>query len=195
MRVPFHRAGVSIIFLCLAAGGRAQDRGPRRTPVTSEEVGQAIAKSLRGVLPREPSSPAWGFEIPLAVPAANPHALQVVSMCRDADPELLRVRLACDKPGACLPFLAYVKADKPVPVHSCGPQEAREPRSPRPARIVHAGDRATAVMVTAGFRMSAAVRCLDGGGIGETIRVRAQEGRIFRARISGPAQVEVKGGE
>jgi hypothetical protein len=55
---------------------------------------------------------------------------------------------------------------------------------------IRAGDRATAVFRTAGLRMSASVVCLDRGSEGEIIRVRSQNGQVFRARISGPALLD-----
>jgi flagella basal body P-ring formation protein FlgA len=45
-------------------------------------------------------------------------------------------------------------------------------------------------LLSNGFRMTASVTCLDPGGAGEVIRVRALDGHIFRARISGPALLE-----
>lgn len=71
----------------------------------------------------------------------------------------------------------------------------REP-SPRASLTVaskpaiRAGDRATAVYVADRLRMSASVICLERGREGEVIRVRSQDGHIFRARVSGPAQLE-----
>jgi flagella basal body P-ring formation protein FlgA len=38
--------------------------------------------------------------------------------------------------------------------------------------------------------MTAAVTCLDRGARGEIVRVRGQEGHIFRARVTGVALVE-----
>jgi flagella basal body P-ring formation protein FlgA len=56
---------------------------------------------------------------------------------------------------------------------------------------VRAGDRAVAVFLTNRLRMTASVTCLEHGREGEVIRVRSQDGHIFRARISGPALLEV----
>ncbi len=160
-----------------------------RTPVTVAEVNQAIASELRARLPDEAPSPAWDVDIPLAVPAAGAHKLRVRAVCRDSDGGLLRFHLACSEPGACLPFLAYVRIAAPVPAPSCGIEAA--PRTGLPARpIVHAGERATAVLVAAGLRMSAAVTCLESGAPGDKIRVRGEQGRIFRARVGGPGWVE-----
>ena len=65
--------------------------------------------------------------------------------------------------------------------------------SPRPVVVkptVSPGDRAVAVFVSNHFKMSATVICLDRGREGEVIRVRSQNGQVFRARISGPALLE-----
>jgi len=55
---------------------------------------------------------------------------------------------------------------------------------------VRAGDRATAVFLSARLRISASVTCLERGREGEVIRVRNEDGQVFRARISGPALLE-----
>jgi flagella basal body P-ring formation protein FlgA len=47
------------------------------------------------------------------------------------------------------------------------------------------------VFVSDRLRMTASVTCLERGREGEVIRVRGEEGNIFRARISGPARLEV----
>ncbi len=48
-----------------------------------------------------------------------------------------------------------------------------------------------AVFLSNRLRMTASVTCLERGREGEVIRVRSQDGRVFRARISGPARLEV----
>lgn len=53
------------------------------------------------------------------------------------------------------------------------------------------GDPAIAVFTGNGMRMTASVTCLDRGREGETVRVRGPDGNVFRARISGPATLEV----
>jgi len=52
------------------------------------------------------------------------------------------------------------------------------------------GDRATAVFLSSRLRMTANVICLERGREGAVIRVRSQDGHVFRARISGSARVE-----
>jgi hypothetical protein len=59
-----------------------------------------------------------------------------------------------------------------------------------PKPTVRTGERATAVFLTQHMRMTASVTCMDRGREGEIIRVRAPDGHIFRARITGPALLE-----
>jgi hypothetical protein len=71
------------------------------------------------------------------------------------------------------------------------PRRAVEPSpKPSPKLVVRAGDRATAVFLSNRLRMTASVTCLERGREGEVIRVRSRDGRVFRARISGPARLE-----
>jgi len=56
--------------------------------------------------------------------------------------------------------------------------------------MVRTGDRATAVFLFEHLRMTASVTCLERGREGEVIRVRGPDGRVFQARISGPALLE-----
>jgi len=124
------------------------------------------------------------------VPAAGAHKLRVTAVCRDIDARLLRFQLACSEPGACLPFLTYVRIAAPVPAPSCGMEAAPRTGSPQRPPAVHAGERATAVLVAAGLRMSAAVTCLESGARGDEIRVRGEQGRVFHVRVAGPGSVE-----
>jgi hypothetical protein len=64
------------------------------------------------------------------------------------------------------------------------------PPQPPPKPTVRAGDRATAVFLADRLRMTASVTCLERGREGEVIRVRGQDGYVFRARISGPGLLE-----
>jgi flagella basal body P-ring formation protein FlgA len=68
-----------------------------------------------------------------------------------------------------------------------------DPRSgpchPRKA-IVRSGDRATVVFRGSQLNLTALVTCLERGAAGDVIRVRNQDGQIFRARVSAPARLE-----
>ncbi len=166
--------------------------------VTAEEARRVVVAELRlrgvgeGELPR-----AEDVEVPLAVPARAGASLRVTSACWDAEAARVRFRLECRVTGACLPFLVYVRSAAHAQAASCqlGPraQASGEARARVAAPDVHPGERARAVMVASGIRMTAAVICLDRGARGEIVRVRGGEGRIFRARVAGPALVETLG--
>ena len=166
----------------------------RYSRISGEIVRASIMAELRtrGIdeakLPR-----AEDIEVPLAVPTRAGASLRVTAMCRDTDASRVRFRLECRESGACLPFLAYVRMGSHAEAASC--QVPRKQASPAGAATpaVHAGERATAVLVAAGIRMTAPVTCMDRGARGEIIRVRGGEGRIFRARVTAPALVEVVG--
>lgn len=76
-------------------------------------------------------------------------------------------------------------------VESCRPGLEPRPALELARRLaIRAGDRAMVVFVSSNFRMTASVTCLEPGRDGQIIRVRNQEGHIFRARITGPALLE-----
>ncbi len=172
------------------------------TPVTRQEVWQALVAEFheRGLselqLPRIDD-----LDLPMAVPAIPGRKLHVSSACWDAVSRRTQFRLECSEPGQCLPFLAYVhahsrdKADAGAYAGSCGSaSESRlapeTPPKPLAKPTVRAGDRATAVFVSDRLRITASVTCLERGREGEVIRVRGEQGQVFRARISGPALLE-----
>ena len=122
----------------------------------------------------------------------------MLSACWDERPERTQFRLECGVPGACLPFLVYLpwKAryqGDPNPgthVPSCRQVSGARPPEAAPKPAIRPGDRARAVFLSAGLRMTASVICLDRGREGEVIRVRAGAGHIFRARVSGPGMLD-----
>ncbi len=182
--------------------------GTPSSPVTRQEVWQAVVAELRERGQPERQLPrVEDIDLPVALPALAGRKLRVLSSCRDAGPRRTQFRLECGAPGQCLPFLAYlrnyvrghvrddVNADPIAPAASCrlasGPHPAPEV-SPKPApqSTVRAGDPATSVFVAGRLRLTARVTCLERGREGAVIRVRSQDGHIFRARISGPALLE-----
>ena len=136
--------------------------------------------------------------LPVALPALSGRKLRVSSACWDEGPERTQFRLECGEPGQCLPFLAYVHVqnrDAGARAGSCRQEAPSRPAPEAPVKplakpAMRAGDRATAVFLSARLRISASVTCLERGREGEVIRVRNEDGQIFRARISGPALLE-----
>lgn len=183
------------------------------TPVTRQEVWQAVEAELRirGLSARQLPR-VEDLDLPAALPALAGRRLWVSSACWDKGPRRTQFRLECGEPGECLPFLVYVhdrvhdrgddhgddrgNADSGARAGPCRMASGRHAArgvSPKPLLkpTVRAGDRATAVFVSDRLRMTASVTCLERGREGEVIRVRGEEGNIFRARISGPARLEV----
>jgi len=173
------------------------DTGP--TPVTRQEVWQAVVAELRRRGLSEPQLPQIeDLDLPFAQPALAGRQLRVSSACWDEGPERTQFRLECGEPGQCLPFLAYVHVqnrDAGARAGSCRQESPSRPAPEAPVKAlakpaVRAGDRATAVFLSARLRISASVTCLERGREGEVIRVRNEDGQVFRARISGPALLE-----
>ena len=193
--IPTHIFALAVLVSAVAPSrpAWAGEQASAAFPITAAEARQPIVDELRArgfgneELPR-----LEDLQLPVAVPARVGRTLRVASVCWDPDAKRARFRLQCEEAGACVPFLVYVRAAERARAASCrlegfaqlAGSQAREP-------VVHPGERATAVLVAAGLRMSAAVVCLERGARGEVIRVRGQEGNIFRARVAGPALVEV----
>jgi len=165
----------------------------RTIPVTRQEVWQAVVDELgkRGIseqqLPR-----VEDLDLPVALPALPGRSLRVSSACRDEGVGRTRFRLQCREPGQCLPFLVYVR-DFPGDdrnAASCRLPSPRLAAQAKPIAVVRAGERATAVFLADRLRMTASVTCLERGNQGAIIRVRGQDGHVFRARISGHALLE-----
>jgi hypothetical protein len=177
------------------------------TPVTRQEVWQAVLAELRVQGLSDEKLPAIeDLDLPVALPARPGRTLRISSVCWDAGRRRTEFHFECGAPGQCLPFLAYVRDD----VHgnanaggragSCRVSGSRLPQSrlapeaapqSSPQPTVRPGDRATAVFLFDRLRMTTSVTCLQRGREGEVIRVRGPDGRIFQARISGPALLEV----
>ena len=190
--------------LSAEASGTPPDVQP--TPVTRQEVWQAVVAELHERGLSEPQLPRIDdLDLPVAVPAAAGRKLRVSSACWDEGRERTQFRLECAEPGQCLPFLVYVhvhlrdsdegKANGSARAGLCrvasGSRPALEaPPKPLAKPAVRAGDRATAVFVSDRLRITASVTCLERGREGDVIRVRSEEGQVFRARISGPALLE-----
>jgi len=208
--------GMALIAGSLPVGLSAQlADGP--TPVTREEVWQAVLGELgqRGVSEQQ-LPPIEGLDLPAPPPARAGRKLQVASACWDEGRQRLQFRLQCAVTGECLPFLAYLSRAHLQSVDlqgvlgadredaACrmvtGPRVS-DPSASRPAvkstlqpasqPTMRPGDPAIAVFTGNGMRMTASVTCLDRGREGETVRVRGPDGNVFRARISGPATLEV----
>ena len=162
------------------------------TPITRQEVWQAVAGKLRGRAWPEAKLPTIDeLDLPVSLPARARRSLRVTSFCWDAARQRSQFRLECDTSGECLPFLAYMRMS--LGGENAGSCQRRAPGQAQraPAKTtVRAGDRATAVFAAGNLRMSARVTCLERGRMGEVIRVRNEAGHIFRARVTNPVLLE-----
>ena len=188
----------SVLLVELSAGLPAKDSRTPPTTSTRQEVWQAVVAELQ----REGLAEQWlprieDLDLPGALQALAGRRLHVSSACWDEGPRRTQFRLECGEPGRCLPFLVYlhehVRDDQHANAVGGSCRLASEPRrAPEslPKPVLRAGDRATAVFLSNRLRMTASVTCLERGREGAVIRVRSQDGRVFRARISGPARLE-----
>ena len=188
--------GIAASSLLSAQPAGEESRSPwvaRPTLVTRQEVWQAVVDELgkRGLselqLPR-----VEDLDLPVALRALDGRSLRVSSTCWDEGLGRTRFRLQCREPKECLPFLVYVRdfREEDRNADSCRLPSPRPAAQARPIAVVRAGERATAVFVADRLRMTASVTCLERGNEGAIIRVRSQDGHVFRARISGPALLE-----
>ncbi len=177
----------------------AQDARPPRTPITRAEVWQAVTIELRQRgLREEKLLRAEDIDLPALIPAAASRTLRVSMVCWDADLGRAQFQLECREPGHCIPFLAYAEAGRYTAVGSekiarsscrnASPQ--RSVSSATRKAIVRSGDRATVLFRGSQLNLTALVTCLERGAAGDVIRVRNQDGQIFRARVSARARLE-----
>jgi len=177
----------------------AQDARPPRTAITRSEVWQAVTIELRQRGGREEKLlRAEEIVLPALIPGAASRTLRVSMVCWDADLGRAQFQLECREPGQCVPFLAYAEAGRSTAMgsekitrSSCrngSPQ--RSVSSATRKAIVRSGDRATVLFRGSQLNLTALVTCLERGAAGDVIRVRNQDGQIFRARVSTPARLE-----
>ena len=172
--------------------------GTPSTATTRQEVWQAVVAELKREGMAEQRLPRIeDLDQPGALPALAGRRLRVSSACWDEGPRRTQFRVECGEPRQCLPFLVYlhehVRDDQNANARAGSCRAASQPRraaEPSPKPVLRAGERATAVFLSNRLRMTASVICLERGREGEVIRVRSQDGRVFRARISGPARLE-----
>jgi Chaperone for flagella basal body P-ring formation len=156
-------------------------------PVTREEVWQAVASDLRQRgLHKEQLPSTEDLDLPVAVPAAEGRTLRVAAACWEAGLARLQFRLECREPGQCIPFLAYARTTEKIMLGSCRSKSAAPPHKV----AVRPGQRAMLVSDSNRLRLTTSVTCLERGAEGDIVRVKNQDGHIFRARVAAPAVLE-----
>ena len=170
-----------------------------RTPVTREEVWQAIVAELRqrGVSEDQMVS-VDELEIPSLVPAIEGRVVRVSMVCWDAELQRAQFQMECSKAGQCVPFLAYAATARSTAMgskkfsgSSCRVNKiSADAPAPTHKTLVRVGEHATVFFRGNALNMTSLVTCLERGAEGDLIRVRNQDGQIFRARVFGPARLE-----
>jgi len=138
------------------------------------------------------------IDLPALIPAAASRTLRVSMVCWDADLGRAQFQLECREPGQCVPFLVSAEAGRSTAMGSekiaGGSCRNGSPLRPSPSTtrkaIVRSGDRATVLFRGSQLNLTALVTCLERGAAGDVIRVRNQDGQIFRARVSAHARLE-----
>lgn len=167
------------------------------TPLTRGEVLLTIAAELRARgVPGDQLPQIDDIELPAAIPAATGRALRVSAACWNEDLSRAQFRLECREARQCLPFFAYLRGGRPGITLSLIGRSCQASSGPHLARsgsrkaVVRAGDRVTVVYGGRRMRVTAMATCLDRGAEGDIIRVRNQDGHIFRARVSSATLLE-----
>ena len=166
-----------------------QEARTPQTPVTREEIHRAVTDELRQQGVREDELPRLDdIELPAALFAAAGRTLRVAAVRWEADRARAQFRLECAS-GQCVPFLVDVRVERSA-FHALLISKPPSKQA-RPPTVVRTGDRARVVFLGDRLHLAAAVTCLEHGAEGDIIRVRNQDGAIFRARILGPGWLEV----
>jgi len=169
-----------------------------RTPIRRDEVQAIIAADLRSRGFDDPLVPrVESLELPGAITATPNHSLHMLSVCWDRATDRAQFRLECRVHSECLPFIvsAHLEQQLIAPASDAFPacQIASAKKAASPAHhdpVVRVGDSATVVFHGDRMRLAVRVTCLERGAEGEVVRVRNQDGHVFRARVAGPALLE-----
>jgi hypothetical protein len=190
----------TFLVIAIATGTllHAEDAWPSLTPITRDEVWQAVTVELRQRGVREDQLlGAEEIDLPASIPAAATRALRVSMVCWNADLGRAQFQLECREPGQCVPFLAYAEAGRSTAMgsqrmagSSCRNSRQRFTAAATRKGIVRPGDRASVLFRGNRLNLTTLVTCLERGAAGDVIRVRNQDGKVFRARISAPDRLE-----
>lgn len=190
----------------VSAGAGAQsidmgDRPEKASLVTQRQVRATLMESLRGT-----NLEALNFSeadvvvsaVPVKVPAPD---LQVVRVTADPKRGVIDARLRCLR-QECLPFCASVRpVTLPTSVNGQPFSILMSPRTERSGRLskarpplVSAGDAAKLFVVTPGIRISIPVICLQPGGVGQFIRLRAvTTGKVLMGKVESKGVLSSQG--
>jgi hypothetical protein len=122
------RFSYSIALSCLLLSPSGKARGEttsselrppslaRTSPITRQEVWQAVAEALRQAGVSEAQLPMEeAIDMPVSVPAGPQRKLRVASSCWEEGSGRLEFLLQCAEPGECLPFLVFLNGSTSSP--------------------------------------------------------------------------------
>jgi hypothetical protein len=158
---------------------------------------------VRSVIPHNGiTSTEWAPITPLPCETvagiARASALEVVATRWDPLLGTFDVRLRCNPPTACLPFLVRVERNASTPTARALPSLADRSLNRRAAansvpRLVKPGQLVTLLVQNGPMRITNQVVCLDPGAAGDQIRTRSKNGgRAVRARVLTASLVEAQ---
>jgi len=109
-RLPRTLLATTLVSITLLS---AQETRPVPTPITRDEVWQAVTLELRQRGVREEQLLGLDeIDLPGVIPAAASRTLKVSMVCWDAERGRAQFQLECREPGQCVPFLAYADAGR-----------------------------------------------------------------------------------
>lgn len=184
-RFPFLSAGCSLLALAAAASTiplQAQTPG-ERFPLTGAVVAAALNRTGLAVV-------ATQIDLPSPLSAATKEPQLRVTMADLLPDGRLRVRLACQQTGDCMPFLATVRlpsAPESLTAMANLQKTVKTASTPiHPAATGHllAGQHATLLMEDNRMRIALEVISIDSGVPGSEVRVSSLDRKqTFRAVV------------
>jgi hypothetical protein len=190
----------------LEAGGvRLQEAGSVQVPerIVVKRAGATkscaeIARFVAGAARAEDMAGApaqWQKDLDCAAARGIPEgaALELTKTAWNAVRERWEFALRCVRPEDCVPFLVWADLEK-APQSGAArrlasyarPKKAMEEAESAGTRLVKPGQTATLTWDEAGIRIVLPVTCLDGGGLGQFVRVRFKNTpRTLRAEVVG----------
>jgi hypothetical protein len=167
------------------------------------ELAPEASRLVRSVIPHNGiTDTEWSPITPLPCETvariARASALEVVDTRWDPLVGTFDVRLRCNPPTACLPFLVRVERNASSATPRALPSLADRPLNRRVSansvpRLVKPGQLVTLLVQNGSMRITNQVVCLDAGAAGDQIRTRSKNGgRVVRARVLTASLVEAQ---
>jgi hypothetical protein len=160
-----------------------------------EEITRFVREAA---LAQSANAPAWrqqGLDCAAARGIPETAPLELAQTAWNAALRRWEFSLRCSHAGDCVPFLVWSgeakTAESGARHHSAVLTESRESfdslaLSPSNSPVIRRGQTATLIWDEVGIRVVVPVTCLDGGAVGQVVRVQLKNGpRILRAEVVG----------